>query len=101
LPFQVAFTYYVFYKEYELAAFWFETAAKCSDATSRETRFAAFARYKAGDDRISLALWKDLLKNATSLDMEELATKMIKKLEDSIAYQQSYGENFIGPIPEL
>lgn len=101
LSFQVAFTYYVFYKEYELAAFWFETAAKCSDATSRETRFAAFARYKAGDDRISLALWKDLLKNATSLDMEELATKMIKKLENGIAYRQSYGENFIGPIPEL
>lgn len=101
LPFQVAFTYYVFYHDYDRAAFWFETAAKCSDATDRESRFAAFARYKAGDDRVSLALWKDLQKTASSVEMRELAVKMIKKLERQISIRQIYGDAFIGPIPEL
>jgi tetratricopeptide (TPR) repeat protein len=44
LPFKIAFIYYVFYREYELAGMWFEAAARCSDATDREARFAAFAR---------------------------------------------------------
>ncbi len=101
LPFQIAFTYYVFYHEYELAAFWFETANKCSDATDRETRFAAFARYKAGDDNVSLALWKDLQKTASGRDMQDLAAKMIAKLEGKIRVRQIYGDDFIGPIPEM
>ena len=101
LPFQVAFTYYVFFHDFERAAFWFETAAACSDATDREARFAAFARYKAGDDRVSLELWKDLQKTAASVEMQELAIKMIKKLERKISIRQIYGDSFIGPIPEL
>ena len=101
LPFQVAFTYYVFFHDFDRAAFWFETAAKCSDATDREGRFAAFARYKAGDDRVSLALWKDLQKTTSSVDMQELAKKMIAKLERKISIRKLYGDSFIGPIPEL
>ncbi len=101
LPFQVAFTYYVFFHDYERASFWFETASKCSDATDREIRFAAFARYKAGDDRVSLALWQDLKKTASSPDMQELADKMVRKLERKLKIRQLYGDDFIGPIPEL
>ncbi|MFT5232144.1 MAG: hypothetical protein ACI9UK_001004 [Candidatus Krumholzibacteriia bacterium] len=101
LPFQVAFTYYVFFHDYERAAFWFEAASKCSDATDRESRFAAFARFKAGDDRISLALWKDLKVQSTNAEMLALANKMIEKLERRVRIRKSYGESFIGPIPEL
>lgn len=100
LPFQVAFIYYVFYREFELAAFWFETAAKCRDATDRESRFAAFARYKAGDDRVSLALWRDLERNSTSREMRELAERMVRKLEGKLRLIELYGPGFIGPIPE-
>ena len=100
LPFQVAFIYYVFYREYELASFWFETAARCSDATDRESRFAAFARYRAGDDRVSLELWKDLAGSSTNAEMRKLAEKMIHKLENKLRLMDIYGEDFIGPIPE-
>lgn len=101
LPFQVAFTYYVFYHDYERAAFWFEQAGKCSDATDRENRFAAFARYKAGDDAVSLELWKEMQRTTANPDMQELAGKMIKKLERQLRIRQLYGDGFIGPIPEL
>jgi len=101
LPFQVAFTYYVFFHDFERAAFWFEVASRCSDATDRESRFAAFARFRAGDDRVSLELWRDLLKTTSSSDMQDLAAKMIKKLERKVRIRQLYGEDFIGPIPEL
>ncbi len=101
LKFQVAFTYYVFFHDFARASFWFEMAAKCSDATDRESRFAAFARYRAGDDRVSLALWKDLLKTSASREMQELATDMIDKLERKLRIQNLYGDDFIGPVPEL
>ena len=101
LPFQVAFTYYVFFHDFERASFWFEVASKCSDATDRESRFAAFSRYRAGDDRVSLALWKDLQKTTSSPDMQALADKMIKKLERKAQIRKIYGDDFIGPIPEL
>jgi len=101
LPFQVAFTYYVFFRDYERAAFWFEAASRCSDATDRESRFAAFSRYKAGDDRVSLALWKDLKTQSQNADMLALADKMISKLERRLRIRQSYGDTFIGPLPEF
>ena len=44
-------------------------------------------------------MWKDLLKSASSADMQELAAKMIKKLEGKINLRQIYGDDFIGPIP--
>lgn len=81
LKFQVGFVYYVFLHEYERATYWFEQAAKCSDASDRDKRFAAFASYRAGDDSVSLELWYSLLQNTDSPDMQTLAVKMIKKLE--------------------
>ena len=101
LPFQIAFTYYVFYLDFDRASFWFEAASRCSDATDRESRFAAFARYKAGDDAVSLELWKELRNATSSPDMQALADKMIKQLERSLHIRQFNGEDFIGPIPEL
>lgn len=100
LRFQIGFMHYVLDHDYDRAALWFEKAGECSDATDREGRFAAFARYKAGDDRVSLALWKDLLETSASPQMQGLAAKMIKKLEWKIRAVQIYGENFIGPVPE-
>jgi len=101
LPFQVGFMYYVIEQDYERAAHWFEVAGRCSDATDKEPRFAAFARYRAGDDRVSLELWKNLYQTSDSPQMKELAVKMIEKLSRRIEIQKIYGKNFIGPIPEL
>jgi tetratricopeptide (TPR) repeat protein len=101
LPFQIGFMYYVIEHDYERAALWFELAGKCPDATDKEMRFAAFARHKAGDERVSLALWKELYRSTDSPQMKELAEKMIRKCERKIEIQRLYGDDFIGPIPEL
>jgi len=101
LPFQIGFIYYVMDHDYLRAAHWFEVAGRCSDATDKEPRFAAFARYKAGDDRVSLALWRSLYESTDSSHMKELAVKMIEKLTRKIELRKIYGENFIGPIPEI
>ncbi|MBE0567583.1 MAG: hypothetical protein IH621_16630 [Krumholzibacteria bacterium] len=101
LRFQMGFMRYVVDHDYPRAAHWFEMATRCSDATAREYRFAAFARYRAGDDAVSLALWKDLLQTSSSPQMQELAQKMIAKLERRIRVREEYGAGFIGPIPEI
>ncbi len=101
LRFQIGFMHYVLDQDWERAAHWFEMASRCSDATARETRFAAFARYRAGDDRVSLALWKDLLQNSKSPQMQELAERMIDKLGRRLQVREMYGDDFIGPLPEM
>jgi tetratricopeptide (TPR) repeat protein len=97
LAFQVGFNYYVFYKQYKRAAFWFNEASKCSDATDKERRFAAFAVHRAGDERVSLALWEDLMKTTKSPRMVELAEKMILKTQNRI-FQFSQPSGFVGPM---
>ncbi len=101
LQFQVGFMHYVMERDYPRAAHWFEMASRCSDATAREQRFAAFARYRAGDDRVSLALWEDLLQTSKSPQMQELAQKMIRKLQRKLELRELYGPDFVGPIPEV
>ncbi len=101
LPFQIGFIYYVIEKDYQRAGLWFEMAGRCSDATDKESRFAAFARYKGGDKRVSLALWKNLYKSTDSPQMKELALKMIDTITGKIEVRKRYGKDFIGPIPEI
>jgi len=101
LKFQIGFTYYVFYRDMPRAAFWFEQAAACSDATDFEQRFAAFARYRAGDDNVSLQLWKKLYASTENGQIRSLAEKMIGKLTRRLENRKIYGDNFIGPIPEI
>lgn len=101
LPFQIGFIYYVIEHDYERAAKWFEFAGRCSDATDKEPRFAAFAKYKSGDARVSLALWKNLYESTDSPQMKELAVKMIDKINKGIEFRKRYPSSFIGPIPEI
>ncbi len=101
LPFQIGFIYYVIEHDYNRAGHWFEMAGRCSDATDKEPRFAAYARYKGGDKRVSLALWKNLYESTDSPQMKELALKMIDTITGKIEVRKRYGKDFIGPIPEI
>lgn len=101
LPFQIGFIYYVMEHDFPRAAYWFEVAGRCSDASDKEPRFAAFASYRAGDDRVSLELWKNLYQSTDSQHMKDLAVKMITKLNRKIKQRKIYGEDFIGPLPEI
>ncbi len=100
LPFQIGFTYYVFYKDYPRATFWFEAAAKCSDATDRERRFAAFASHRAGDERVSLELWKALLDSTDNPQMIQLAHKMIREITARIQVSERAVGNGVGSVQE-
>ncbi len=97
LSFQVGFIYYVFFHEYRRAAYWFNVASDCSDATDREKRFAAFALHRAGDERVSLALWEDLKKTTNNDHMRELAIKMINITKNTL-FQYSQPNGFVGPM---
>jgi hypothetical protein len=99
LKFQVGFMYYVIEQDYPRAAHWFKVAGECSDASDKEARFAAFAKQKAGDDRVALALWKNLYETTDSPQMKALAEKMMTKLIRQLEIQKIYGNHFIGPIP--
>lgn len=101
LHFQVGFIYYVFFKDYSRAAMWFEKAEQCPDATDLERRFAAFARYRSGDDTVSLELWKAMYQSTESPQMKDLALAMIQKLQRKLELRKLYGDDFIGPIPEF
>lgn len=101
LHFQVGFMHYVVANDFPRAAMWFEQAGKCPDVTDRERRFAAFARYRAGDDAVSLELWRTLHESTSSPQMKDLAWKMIEKLERKLELRRQYGDDFIGPIPEI
>ena len=101
LKFQIGFIYYIVDHDYRRAAHWFETAGRCSDATDRERRFAAFARKRAGDLRVSLELWRNLFESTDSPQMKDLAATMIERLQRQIQQRQAYGKDFIGPLPEL
>lgn len=79
LPFKIGFINYVFLRQYEVAATWFEEAAACPGASDFCRRFAAFARRRAGDWQGSLILWEELRRTTDSADMRDLAQSMIEK----------------------
>ncbi len=88
LPFQIGLIYYVVDGDYSRASFWYGQAVKCSDATDLERRFAAFSKYRSGDNFGSLALWKDLYNNSDKPGMQLLAAKMIRLLNENMDADQ-------------
>jgi hypothetical protein len=88
LPFKIGFINYVFLRQYEVAAMWFDQAAACPGATDFCRRFAAFSKRRAGDWRGSLLLWEELRRTTDSEDMRELAQKMVEKCRQEIDAQQ-------------
>lgn len=85
LPFKIGFINYVFLRQYEVAALWFDQAAQRPGATDFCRRFAAFAKRRAGDWQGSLLLWEELGRSTNSEDMRELAAKMVEKCRQELA----------------
>ena len=84
LPFQVGMIYHAVAHDFSRAAFWFNTAAKCSDATDLERRFAAYTRYRSGDNLGSIQLWTDLYEQTDQPGMKKLAEKMINLIHEKM-----------------
>jgi len=89
LPFKIGFIHYVFLRQYEVAAMWFDQAAERPGATDFCRRFAAFSKRRAGDWQGSLILWEELLRTTDSEDMRELAANMVEKCRQEIAAPRS------------
>ncbi|MCP4293041.1 MAG: hypothetical protein GY780_14540 [bacterium] len=87
LPFQIGLIYFVVDGDYARSAFWYNQAASCSDATDLERRFAAFSKYKSGDQLGSLSLWENLYQNSDQPGMQLLAVKMINTIKEKMKPQ--------------
>jgi len=81
LPFEVGFLHYTLSRDYRRAAVWFEAASRAPDATDFARRFAAYARKRAGDLEVSLALWRNLRDTTSSPAMRDLAETMVARIE--------------------
>ena len=88
LPFQIGLIYYVVDNDFNRASFWYDQAAKCSDATDLERRFAAFSRYRSGDNLGSLELWQHMYQTTNQPSMEKLALKMIELIQEKISTRE-------------
>ncbi len=81
LPFQIGLIYYVVDGDFIRAAYWYDQATQCSDATDLERRFAAFSRYRSGDNLGSLDMWQQMYETTDQPSMEMLALKMIELIQ--------------------
>ncbi len=95
LPFNIGFIHYVFLRQYEVAARWFEAAAALPGASDFCRRFAAFSLRRAGDLEGSLILWDHLHRTTDSQDVRDLAAHMIEQCQQAL--QGAPLENTIGP----
>lgn len=95
LHFEVGFTNYVFKRDYGVAAYWFETAARLPGASDFCRQFAAWSSGRAGDLKGSLVLWENLRRTTENPDLRELAERMTKQIAASLHGEPMPGE--IGP----
>ncbi len=89
LAFQVGMIYHAVAHDFPRAAFWFNEAAECSDATDLDRRFAAYTRYRSGDNLGSIQLWTDLYDQTDQPGMKKLAEKMIKIIHEKMEKKES------------
>jgi len=89
LAFQIGMIYHAVAHDFPRAAFWFNEAAECSDATDLDRRFAAYTRYRSGDNLGSIELWTDLYDQTDQPGMKKLAEKMIKLIHEKMEQKES------------
>lgn len=98
LHFQIGMIYHAVANDFPRAAFWFNRAAACSDATDLERRFAAYSKYRTGDNLDSIELWIDLYEKTNQPGMKKLAEKMIIIIQEKI--EKSRTEVSSGTTPK-
>jgi tetratricopeptide (TPR) repeat protein len=81
LVFELGFLHYVYARDFETAARYFQLASRLPGAGGITKRFAAFVAAKAGHVQTSIAMWKDLAETSEHPHIRELARQYIEKLE--------------------
>jgi tetratricopeptide (TPR) repeat protein len=81
LVFELGFLHYVYARDFEAAARYFQLASRLPGAGEITKRFAAFVAARAGHTRTSIAMWEDLARTSENPKIKELAKRYIEKLE--------------------
>jgi hypothetical protein len=89
--FETGFAYYIAWENYPEAARYFARAAAMPDAPERASRFAAWATYRAGDLKLSLALWADLAERTRNPELRKRAVKKVEELSARLAEGEGKG----------
>jgi tetratricopeptide (TPR) repeat protein len=81
LVFELGFLHYIYERDFESAARYFQLASRLPGAGEITKRFAAFVAARAGHVRTSIAMWEDLARTSENPHIRELAKSYIEKLE--------------------
>jgi hypothetical protein len=81
LPFAIGFLYFVDAGNADMAARYFDLAARMPDAPDLARRFAAFVYLRAGHDEMSIQMWEVLKETTDEPYMRELADRYLEKLK--------------------
>jgi len=79
-PFEIGFLSYIGCEDNDMAARYFELAARLPGGGDRARRFAAFVYSRAGHQENSIRMWQELLETSDVPWMRELAERSIEKL---------------------
>jgi tetratricopeptide (TPR) repeat protein len=80
-PFEIGFLYYVDQRNNQMAAQYFELAAKLPGGGDKARRFAAFIYSRAGHEHNSVRMWEELIETTDEPWMRELAERSLEKLK--------------------
>lgn len=99
LAFELGFLYYVRpgKRQLELAAEYFEQAARQPDGPPQSARFAAFARQHSGSLVVSFELWSQVLQNSTNPAMREMAEREMRRIR--LALESGRKDLAVQPLP--
>ena len=79
-PFEIAFLYYVDAHDNEMAARYFELAARMPGGGDKARRFAAFIYSQAGHEHNAIRMWEELIETTDEPWMRELAERSLERL---------------------
>ncbi len=81
VAFENGFANYVFLENQREAARYFTLAASLPDAPEYTSRFAAFAAQRAGDQRMAVALWREVSQRSSNPWIREMAVAKADSLQ--------------------
>jgi hypothetical protein len=81
VAFENGFANYVFLGNHGEAARYFALAASLPDAPEYTSRFAAFAAQRAGDERMAVALWREVSQRSSNPWIREMAAGKADSLQ--------------------
>ncbi len=84
LVFELGFLNYIYARDYEAAAHYFQLASRLPGADEIAKRFAAFVAARAGHTRTSIAMWEELSNTSDNPYIREMAKNYIDKLKQDL-----------------